>query len=329
MRRREFITLLGGAAVAWPTMVRAQQLDRMRRVGVLIASAESDSERQKDVKAVLETLQEPGWIDGRNVQIDIRWAPNRESMQRFAKDLVALQPDVILAPTTSATQAILQQTRTIPTIFAVSNDPIGSGFVQSFPRPGGNVTGFINMEPTMASKWLELLKEIAPLVSRVAFLFNPATAPYLEYYLNPLKAAAPSFGVEAIVAPVGDMSELETAVVAQAREPHGSLIMMPDFFTLSHRAEVTLLAARYRLPAVYPFRQFAEAGGMLSYGNDTTDNYRRAAIYVDRILKGAKPSELPVQAPVKFQLLINLKATTALGLDVPTSLLARADKVIE
>ena len=250
-------------------------------------------------------------------------------MQRFAKDLVALQPDVILAPTTSATQAILQQTRTIPTIFAVSNDPVGSGFVQSFPRPGGNVTGFINMEPTMASKWLELLKEIAPHVNRVAFLFNPATAPYLEYYLNPLKAAAASLGVEAIVAPIGDMSELETAVAAQAREPNGSLIMMPDFFTLSHRAEVTSLAARYRLPAVYPFRQFAEAGGMLSYGNDTTDNYRRAATYVDRILKGAKPSELPVQAPVKFQLLINLKAAKALGLTVSPSLLARADKVIE
>jgi putative ABC transport system substrate-binding protein len=250
-------------------------------------------------------------------------------MQRFAKDLVALQPDVILAPTTSATQAILQQTRTIPTIFAVSNDPVGSGFVQSFPRPGGNVTGFINMEPTMASKWLELLKEIAPHVNRVAFLFNPATAPYLEYYLNPLKAAAASFGVEAIVAPIGDMSELETAVAAQAREPNGSLIMMPDFFTLSHRADVTSLAARYRLPAVYPFRQFAEAGGMLSYGNDTTDNYRRAATYVDRILKGAKPSELPVQAPVKFQLLINLKAAKALGLKIPESLLARADEVIE
>ncbi len=187
MRRREFVTLLGGIAVAWPLPARAQQGDRMRRIGALIASAESDPERQKDVKAFQEALQDLGWIDGRNIQIDIRWAPDRESMQRFAKDLVALQPEVILAPTTSATQAILQQTRTIPTIFAVSNDPVGSGFVQSFPRPGGNVTGFINMEPTMASKWLELLREIAPHVNRVAFLFNPAIAPYLEYYLNPSK----------------------------------------------------------------------------------------------------------------------------------------------
>jgi putative ABC transport system substrate-binding protein len=329
MKRREFITLLGGAATAWPLAARAQQGERVRRIGVLIASVESDPERQKDVKAFQDALQDLGWIDGRNIQIDIRWAPERESMQRSAKDLVALQPHVILAPTTSATQAILQQTRTIPTIFAVSNDPVGSGFVQSFPRPGGNVTGFVNMEPTMASKWLELLKEIAPHVNRVAFLFNPVTAPYLDYYLNPLKAAAPSFGVQAIVAPIGDMSELETAVTAQAREPNGSVIMMPDFFTLSHRAEVTSLAARYRLPAVYPFRQFAQAGGLLSYGNDTTDNYRRAATYVDRVLKGTKPSELPVQAPVKFQLLINLKTAKAIGLTVPPSLLARADEVIE
>jgi putative ABC transport system substrate-binding protein len=325
MGRREFISLLGGAATAWPLAARAQQGERVRRIGVLIASVESDPERQKDVKAFQDALQDLGWIDGRNIQIDIRWAPERESMQRSAKDLVALQPHVILAPTTSATQAILQQTRTIPTIFAVSNDPVGSGFVQSFPRPGGNVTGFVNMEPTMASKWLELLKEIAPHVNRVAFLF----APYLDYYLNPLKAAAPSFGVQAIVAPIGDMSELETAVTAQAREPNGSVIMMPDFFTLSHRAEVTSLAARYRLPAVYPFRQFAQAGGLLSYGNDTTDNYRRAATYVDRVLKGTKPSELPVQAPVKFQLLINLKTAKAIGLTVPPSLLARADEVIE
>jgi ABC-type uncharacterized transport system substrate-binding protein len=329
MTRRKFITLLGGAAAAWPLAARAQQGERVRRIGVLIASVENDPERQKDVKAFQDALQDLGWIDGRNIQIDIRWAPERESMQRSAKDLVALQPHVILAPTTSATQAILQQTRTIPTIFAVSNDPVGSGFVQSFPRPGGNVTGFVNMEPTMASKWLELLKEIAPHVNRVAFLFNPVTAPYLDYYLNPLKAAAPSFGVEAIVAPIGDMSELETAVAAQAREPNGSVIMMPDFFTLSRRAEVTSLAARYRLPAVYPFRQFAQAGGLLSYENDTTDNYRRAATYVDRVLKGTKPSELPVQAPVKFQLLINLKTARALGLAVPEALLARADEVIE
>jgi putative ABC transport system substrate-binding protein len=196
-------------------------------------------------------------------------------------------------------------------------------------RPGGNVTGFVNFEPTMASKWLELLKEIAPNVNRAAFVFNPATVPYFDYYLNPFKASAPSFGVEAIAARISDMSELETAVAAQAREPNGGLIMMPDFYTISHLAEVTSLAARYRLPAIYPIRQFTEAGGLLSYGHDTVGNHRRAATYVDRILKGAKPSELPVQAPVKFEMVINLKTAKALGLTMPPTLLALADDVIE
>jgi putative tryptophan/tyrosine transport system substrate-binding protein len=328
MRRREFVRLLGSAA-AWPLAAEAQQLDRKRRVGVLMASPENDPERQKELRAFQEGLQELGWIDGRNIQIDIRWAPDLESMQRFAKDLVALKPDVILAPTTSATQSILQQTRTIPIIFTVSNDPVGSGFVQSFPKPGGNVTGFTNMEPTMANKWLELLNEIAPRANRVAFLFNPATAPYFDYYLNPFKAAASSFGVEAIAARIGDMPELESTIAAQALEPNGSLILMPDVFTFTHRAEVTSLAARYRLPAVYPFHQFAEVGGLLSYGNDTTDNHRRAATYVDRILKGAKPSELPVQAPVKFKMAINFKTAKALGLKVPVSMQLLADEVIE
>ena len=217
-------------------------------------------------------------------------------MQRFAKELVALQPDLILSQSTPTTAAVLQQTRTIPIVFATVVDPVGSGFVASMPRPGGNVTGFINMEPTMAGKWLELLKEIAPRVARVAFLFNPATATYAEYYLNPFKAAAASFAVEAIAAPVHDTSELESVVAAQAREPNGGLIVMPDAFMNVHRAEITSLAARYRLPAVYPFRFFTELGGLLSYGNNRLDNFRRAATYADRILKGAKPSELPVQA---------------------------------
>ena len=199
-------------------------------------------------------------------------------------------------------------------------DPVGSGFVASFSHPGGNVTGFVTLEGSLGGKWLELLKEIAPRVARVAFLFNPATAPYSEYYLNPFKAAAASFAVEAIVAPVHDTSELESVIAAQAREPNGGLIVMPDTFTIAHRAEITSLAARYRLPAVYPFRFFAEVGGLLSYGDDLTDNFRRAATYADRILKGAKPSELPVQAPVKFELVINLKTAKALGLDVPLQL---------
>jgi putative ABC transport system substrate-binding protein len=224
---------------------------------------------------------------------------------------------------------LLQQTRTIPIIFANVADPVGSGFVASFPRPGGNVTGFILFEPTMAGKWLELLKEIAPRVERVAFLFNPATAPYFEYLLNPFKAAAASLAVEASAAPVRDASELESAIARQARAPDGGLVVMPDAFTAARRVEITSLAARYRLPAVYPYRFYTKVGGLLSYGNDVFDNYRRAAGYVDRILKGEKPSELPVQAPIKFELVINLKTAKALGLDVPFLLQQRADEVIE
>jgi ABC-type uncharacterized transport system substrate-binding protein len=329
MKRREFITVLGGAA-AWPVAARAQQPDRMRRIGVLMAYAESDREGQARVAAFRDGLQKLGWTEGRKIRIDYRWAAgDMEAMQRFAKELVALQPDLIFAPTTPSTAAMLQQTRTIPIIFATVVDPVGSGFVASFPRPGGNVTGFTLLEPTMAGKWLELLKEIAPRVARVAFLFNPATAPYAEYYLNPFKAAARSVGAEAIAAPVHDTSELESVVAAQAREPNGSLIVIPDLFLSAHRAEITSLAARYRLPAVYPFRYYTELGGLLSYGSDQLDDCRRAASYADRILKGAKPGELPVQAPVKFELVINLKTAKALGLDVPSFLQQRADEVIE
>jgi putative ABC transport system substrate-binding protein len=252
-----------------------------------------------------------------------------EARQRFAKELVALEPYLILASTTPPTAALLQQTRTIPIIFAIAADPVGSGFVASFARPGGNVTGFTNIEPTMAGKWLELLKEIAPSVDHVASLFNPRTAPYAENFLKPFKGAARSFAVEAIAAPVRDMRELEPVVAAQARIPNGGLIVLPDSFMSAHRAEITTLAARYRLPAVYPFRYYAESGGLLTYGNVQIDNFRRAAIYADRILKGATPSELPVQAPVKFELVINLKAAKALGLEVPWRLQQRADEVIE
>ena len=330
MRRRDFIALLGcGAALALPHVARAQ--DRMRRIGVLMAYPEGDAEAQARVAAFRDGLQKLGWTEGRNIRIDTRWATpgDAEARQRFAKELVALQPDLIFSLNTPTTAALVQQTRTIPIVFAVVVDPVGSGFVASLPRPGGNVTGFTLMEPTMAGKWLELLKEIAPRVNRVAFLFNPATAPYAEYYLNPFRAAAASFAVEAIAAPVHDTSELESVVAAQAREPNGGLIAMPDSFMTAHRAEITSLAARYRLPAVYAYRYFTEVGGLLSYGSDQLDDYRRAATYVDRILKGAKPSELPVQAPVKFELTINLKTAKALGLDVPLQLQQRADEVIE
>ena len=331
MRRREFVILLGGGAtVAWPLAARAQQGDRMRRIGVLMGFAESDREGQAFVAAFREGLQKLGWVEGRNIRIDARWAAGDTGlMQRFAKELVALQPDLILSHLTPTTTALLQQTRTIPIVFALVADPIGSGFVASFPRPGGNVTGFIFTEPTMAGKWLELLKEIAPRITRVAMLFNPTSATYAEYWLKPFKAAAPSFAVEAIAAPVRDRSELETVIAAQAREPNGSLIAMPDSFTDAHRVEITSLAARYRLPAVYPFRFFAEVGGLLSYGVDRTDNFRRAAAYVDRILKGEKPADLPVQAPTKYELVINLKTAKAIGLTIAPNLLALANEVIE
>jgi putative ABC transport system substrate-binding protein len=331
LKRRTFITLLGGAAATWPLTARAQQPDRMRRIGVLMGYAESDSEAQTNIAAFRDGLQKLGWAEGRNIRIDTRWVTpdDAESRQRFAKELVALQPDLILSHTTPTTAALLQQTRTIAIVFANVSDPVGSGFVASFPRPDGNVTGFNVSEPTMAGKLVELLKEIAPRVARVAMLFNPATATYAEYWLNPFKAAAASFAVEAIAAPVGDMSEVDSVFAAQAREPNGGLIVMSDSFSIAHRVEITSLAARYRLPTVYPYRLFAQLGGLLSYGVDLTDNFRRAATYADRILKGAKPSDLPVQAPTKFVLIINLKTAKALGLKVTATLLARADELIE
>ncbi len=329
MNRREFIAVLGGGA-AWPLVARAAA-ERTRQIGVLMGYAESDLDAQANVAAFREGLQKLGWAEGRNIRIDTRWPIPADvgSMQRFATELVALDPDVILSHITPTTAALLQQTRTIPIVFATVSDPVGSGFVASFPHPGGNVTGFTSIEPTMPGKWLQLLKEIAPRLARAALLFNPATAPYVDFFLNPLKATAPSIGVEVIAAPVSGTSELESVVAAQAREPNSGLIVTPDSFMDVHRAEVTSLAARYRLPAVYPFHQFAEVGGLLSYGNDQLDNYRRAAVYVDRILRGAKPSELPVQAPVKFELVINLNTAKALRLDVPLLLQQRADKVIE
>ncbi len=310
---------------------RAQQGERMRRIGVLMAYPENDLEGPAFLAAFREALQKLGWAEDRNIRFDTRWATpeDAEARQRFAKELVALQPDLILSAATPTTTALLQQTRTIPIVFVTVADPVGSGFVASFSRPGGNVTGFQAMVGSLAGKWLELLKEIAPRVARVAVLFNPVAAPYAESYLNPLKAAAASFAVEEIAAPVRDMSELESVVAAQARAPNGGLVVMPDTFTDVHRAEITSLAARYGLPAVYARRIFTELGGLLSYGIDELDSYRRAATYVDRILKGAKPSELPVQAPVKFELVINLKTAKALGLEIPPTLLATADEVIE
>jgi putative ABC transport system substrate-binding protein len=327
VRRREFITLLGGAA-AWPIAAQAQQPERVRRIGVLMAYAERDREGQAWIAAFREGLQKVGWAEGRNTRIDHRWAGDDvELMQRFAKELVAQQPDLILTQNTPTTAAMLQQTRSIPIIFALVSDPVGSGFVASFSRPGGNVTGFINFEGSLGGKWLELLKEAAPRINRVAFLFNPTTAPFAAYYLDPFKVAARTLAVEAITAPVGDVSQLESTVVALAREPNGGVIVMPETFLNVHRMQVLSLAARRHLPAAYPFRFFAELGGLLSYGTEPVNNFRRAATYVDRILKGEKPADLPVQAPTKYDLVINLKTAKALGLTISQTLLSRADQV--
>jgi putative ABC transport system substrate-binding protein len=314
MRRRDFITLLGSTMVTGSLIARAQQSVGMRRIGVLMSYPETDPDAQAFLVAFRDGLQKLGWTEGRNVRLDTRWtsAGNVEEMQRFAKELVALQPDLLLGHTTTAATALQKQTRTIPIIFAFVSDPVGSGLVASFPRPGGNVTGFMVMEPTMAGKWLELLKEIAPRVARVALLFNPATATYAEYYLKPFKAAAASFAVEAIALPVRDTSELESVIATYGREPDGGLIVMPDTFNDAHRAEITSLAARHRLPAVCPLRFYAEAGCLVAYGSLPIDNFQRAAQYADRILKGEKPSDLPVQAPVNFLLTINLKTAKAL-----------------
>jgi putative tryptophan/tyrosine transport system substrate-binding protein len=330
MRRREFTRLAAGATVAWSVAARAQQAERPRRIGVLTSSAESDREGVSSLAAFREELRKLGWMEGRNCAIDIRWAAaDVELMKRFASELVTLQPDVILTSSTAAAAAMLQQTRTIPVVFVIVADPVGSGFVASLPRPGGNATGFTPIVNSLGGKWVELLKEIAPRITRVALLFNPPTATFIEGYLKPFKTAAASVGAEAIVAPVNDMPGLESLIEAEARETSSGLVVIPDAFTVKHRAEIIALAARHHIPAVYWSRSFTEIGGLISYGPFIVDEYRRAASYADRILRGAKPSELPVQAPVKFDLVVNLKTAKALGLDVPPALLAAADEVIE
>ena len=330
MRRREFTSLLCGATVAWSVAAHAQQAERVRRIGVLMSSAESDPEGQSAVAAFRKELRKLGWIEGRNIEIDIRWAAaDLESMKRFAKEFVALQPDLILTSSTPAAAAMLQQTHTIPVVFVIVADPVGSGFVASLPRPGGNATGFTPIVRSLGSKWVELLKEIAPQITRVALLFNPPTATFIEGYLDPFKAAAASVGAEAIVTPINDMPDLESLLTTEAHEPSIGLVVIPDAFTIRHRAEITALAARYHVPAIYWSRSFTEIGGLISYGPYIVDEYRRAALYADRILRGSKPSELPVQAPVKFELVINLKTAKVLGLDVPPTLLAAADDVID
>lgn len=327
MRRRQFLNILGGA-IACPTVVRSQQAPR--RLGIFMGLPESDPEAHGYITAFRDSLRKLGWIDGRNVRIETRWAiiADTEALQRSAKDLVALEPDLILSNTTFTTTALLQQTRTVPLIFTMVTDPVGNGFVANFPRPGGNVTGFVVMEPEIAGKWVELLKEIAPRVNKAAALFHPAST-YAEYYFAAAQVAGQAFGMEVIAAPIRNQSDLESAIAARAREPNGGFVVVPDGFTDPHRVEITSLAARYRLPAVYGYRFFAALGGLLSYGINLTDNFSRAATYADRILKGERPADLPVQAPNRYMLTINLKTAKELGLDVPLLLQQRADEVIE
>jgi putative tryptophan/tyrosine transport system substrate-binding protein len=328
MKRREIITLLGGVA-AWPLVARAQQGERVRRIGVLQNTAADDPEGQSRVAAFLQRLQELGWTDGRNMRIDTRWAAgDADRHRRYAAELVALAPDVILASGSPALMSLQQLTRTVPIVFVNIVDPIGAGFVESLARPGGNTTGFVLYEYGMSAKWLELLKEIVPPLKLAAVLRDPAIASGAGQYAV-IQAAAPSFGVELRAVGVRDAGEIERAVTAFARSSNGGLIVTGSPLALVHRDLIITLAARHRLPAVYPFRYFATSGGLISYGPNTTDPHRRAASYIDRILKGEKPADLPVQAPTKYELVINLKTAKALGLEVPPTLLARADEVIE
>jgi putative ABC transport system substrate-binding protein len=328
MRRREFVALFGGAA-AWPFAARAQQAERMRRIGILLPVAPDDAEFQTRVGAFLQGLQQLGWTIGRNVRIDTRWAgASATEIRRHAAELVALAPDVILAHGVPTLGPLLQATRTVPIVFPTAADPVAAGFVDSLARPGGNATGFMDLEYGMAGKWLELLKQIASGVTRVAVLRDPAT-PTGPAQFGVIQAVAPSLGMEVNPVNVRDASEIERAVGAVARFPNGGLIVTPSGWASVHRELIVKLAAQHMLPAVYFGRYFVADGGLISYGPDLSDQYRRAASYVDRILKGEKPADLPVQAPTKFELVINLKTAKALGLEIPPPLLARADEVIE
>ena len=330
MRRREFITLLGAAAATWLPSARAQHDGRMSRVAVLTPYAESDPEAQTWFKVFVQGMQALGWIDGRNMRIDVRWAGGEaDRLQRLAKELVDLQPEVVLAMTTPSVNAILRETRTIPIVFTQVTDPVAQGLVGSLDRPGGSITGFTILEPEIAGKLAQVLKEIAPATARAAVIFNPDTAPYYKLYMSSIEAAAASFAMATFEAPAHNRVEIEAAISAFAREPAGGVIAMSDGFTVIHRDLIIALAARYRLPAAYPFRFFVADGGLISYGVDLRDMQQRAAIYVDRILKGAKPADLPVQLPTKFELVINLKTAKALGLTIPEAFLLRADAVIE
>jgi putative ABC transport system substrate-binding protein len=327
IRRREFIAGLGAAA--WPLAARAQQGDRVRRIGVLMSGDETDPVRKTYVSAFTQALAGLGWTDGRNLRMDLRWGgDDTNRISALAQELVGLRPEIILASSAAVTVALQRVTRTIPIVFAGVGDPVAGGIVARLNQPGGNITGFSNFEATLGGKWLELLSEIAPGLKRAAIMFNPDTAP-VSSFMRSLETAARSLRIVPIIAPVHGDVEIEAAIVAFGREPGGGLVIMPDFFMLAHRASIISAAARNNVPAVYSLSAFARDGGLLSYGVSQVDIFRGAASYVDRILRGAKPAELPVQLPTKFEMAVNLKTAKALGLTVPVTLRAIADEVIE
>jgi putative tryptophan/tyrosine transport system substrate-binding protein len=327
VRRREFITLLGGSAT-WPLTARAQQGERMRRIGVLVGLAENDPEMKERLAGFRQGLEKLGWLEGGNVRIDYRFAPAGTQAHLLARELVALRPDVLLAQSTPATAALKPETSTIPIVFAGVADPIGSGFVASLSRPNGNLTGLLQYEEGITGKWLAMLKEIAPNLTRAALLANPKTAAF-DYFLRSAKTPAPSLAIEVVPLPIENANDIERSIEGFAREGNGGLVLPPDTTTVVHRDLIIELAARHRLPAVYAIRVFVVAGGLMYYGTDFVELYRQAASYVDRILRGAKAADLPVQLPTKFETVVNLKAAKALGLTVPQGLLVAADEVIE
>jgi putative tryptophan/tyrosine transport system substrate-binding protein len=328
VRRRDFITLVGGA-VAWPRVVRAQQSERVRRVGVLFGAAD-DVEGQARAALLRQGLSELGWTEGRNIRIDYQWGGgDAERAKILAAELVSQKPDVIIATTTLSLAAVRNETSAIPIVFVNVGDPIAQGFVSSLAHPGGNITGFTSFEFAISVKWLELIKEIAPKLRRVAFIFNPEAAPFAEKFVNSIERVAPSFEVDLIVSPTRDAAEIDRALAAVSGEPKGGVIVNPDAFSTANHGLIISLAARYHLPAIYPFRFFATDGGLLSYGHDFNEPWRRAPSYVDKILMGASPANLPIQQPTKFELIINLKTAKALGLTIPPQLLDRADELIE
>ena len=328
LRRRELIALVGGLVSGWPLAARAEQKERVRRIGVLVSGPQSDPEHQALVRALRQGLERLGWMEGHNLLLEVRFAASAEEFQRIAKELVALEPDLILANTTPVVIAVQRESRTVPIVFTAVSDPIGSGFVANLARPGGQVTGFLYYEDGITGKWLAMLKEIAPHLARAAVIANPKNTPY-DYFLRSAEAAAASLAIELVAYRVGDAADLRSAIESFAQMPEGGLVLLPDAMSITNRDLIIALAARHRLPAVYSQRLFVAAGGLMSYSTDRVDQFRQAATYVDRILRGEKAADLPVQTPVKYETVLNLKTARALGLNVPATVLTRADEVIE